>query len=857
MSVPATNADKFRRTPAQSPDAPTVFSRTRRDKTAGRFPLVPLALAMSAGIVVDRFLNPGFQTMVVVAVTGVAGFAVGLRSSRLRLSAASVLLLCGIAGGLHHHLSWWSVPQDDISHCLHSRSTLMKVQGRIADRPMILKPREEVRHTAIPQSDVTWFTLNCEQIVTPDGRLDVSGRIRAITTGRLTGVGQGDQVTVLGEASGLPAQQNPGEFDAGDSLKRQQLRGIIRIRRHELVEINSKSGNLFTAAAAWLRSRCESALERCLSGTSRSIASALLIGDRSMISQDVRASFVESGTMHLLAVSGLHIGILTGFVFACCRLFGRSDRQSVLFVLALLAVYLAVADLRPPVIRACVLVSIWSLGKLLRRPSFSVNSLAGAAIVVLALNPTDLFDVGAQLSFLAVAAILWLAALRQPLETGAETGQQQSTDVLLPGWRQSLLPLQRWLATAYLTTGTIWLLTMPLVAAAFNVVPVVGLVVNVLLIPLVGVALCLGFVSLVLGVVHPVLAMPAGLVFDGLLRLLLDAVEVAAGLEYGHFYTAAPPVWWLLGIYTLAAMAMLWMVWRRGSAWVWTGAGVWILFGISLATQPTQQTGLRCTVLSVGHGLAVLVETPSGRTLLYDAGSLASSTRATRAVESALWNRGYRQIDAVVISHADVDHYNGVAALFGPFRISGVKYSPHFLDESQPGTVEIPTLAQEHNAEIEVIAAGDRIRLDPEVAIRVLQPSSDANYSSDNAASVVLEIEYEGRRILLTGDLEKDGLFDLMSRPPRRVDILQSPHHGSLAANPRSLAGWCRPTWIVASSGNRFPGARLRAQYGEYGPRVVSTFESGAIEFSVSPTGDIRMQAWGREIPKPSTAAEF
>ena len=720
----------------------------------------------------------------------------------------------------------------------------MKIRGRIADRPAILLPVES-RRSAIPPTDVTWLTLACEQIVTPDRRVKVSGQIRVSVAGPLAHVRQGDRVTVLGEASGLPTQQNPGEASIADSLRRQHLRGIIRVKQPELIQVHSKSTNPFTASTSWLRSRCESALQNSLTGTSLSIASALLIGDRSMISRDVRASFVESGTMHLLAISGLHIGILTGFIFACCRLCGWSDRQSVGFVLALLAVYLAVADLRPPVIRACVLVSIWSLGKLLRRPSFSANSLAGAAIVVLALNPTDLFDVGAQLSFLAVAAILWLIAVRNTSGSPDIAAESDGAEILLPKWRQLLRPIRRWLAAAYMTTGTIWLLTMPLVAAAFNVVPVVGLVVNVLLIPLVGAALCVGFVSLVLGVVHPVLAVPTGYLFDGLLNVLLSAVRTASSFEYGHFYVPSPPQWWLHGIYSLIATAMLWMVWRRGSPWIWTATVLWALFGISVSMQPEGQTGLRCTFLAVGHGLSVLVETPSGKNLLYDAGSLADSRKATRAVEQALWERGRRRIDTVVISHADVDHYNGVADLFHTIGIGKVRFSPQFLDETQPGTIEIQNLAKEHGTKVDEVSAGDQLHLDPQVTIRVLQPAAGANYSSDNAGSIVLAIEYANRQILLTGDLENEGLFQLMDTPTRQTDILLSPHHGSLSANPRTLAEWCNPTWIVASSGNRFPGERLRTQYGKYGSRVVSTFESGAIEIRISPNGKMRKQHWG------------
>ena len=833
---------------AISPEAISISEHSEVPRRVpGHYPLVSLALAMSIGIVLDRLVRLDPRGIAGAAAIAVAVFLIAARSRWIIASAVSVLVLCGAAGAFHHHLAWWSDPADDVGWHLRSESVLLKIRGRVADRPAVFPARNDTRRSAIPQTDVTQFSIDCETILAGDHAIAVSGRLRVDVSGRLPQLTRGDTVTVLGEASGLPAPGNPGEFNVADSLKRRGLRGTIRIEHPDLVEIATAAVNPVSRATAWLRARCERTLQRSLSEKTLPIASALLLGDRAMIPRDVRSSFIESGTMHLLAISGLHIGILTSFIFACGRVSGLSSRQSVVAVLTLLTVYLGIADLRPPVIRACVLVSIWGVGKLLRRPSFSGNSLAAAAILVLALNPSDLFDVGAQLSFLAVAAILWLIAVRRKPEqadVAADPDGPLTAEILLPRWRQILLPVQRWLWAAYQTTGLIWLLTMPLVASAFNVVSLVGLIVNVLLIPFVGAALCIGFVSLVLGVVDPHLAMPAGFVFDWLLRMLLWAVEAASRVEFGHFYVPPPPQWWLLGIYFLVSTTMLWVVARRGSQWVWTGAVLWTVFGISLALQPDERSGLRCTFLSVGHGLSVLIETPSGKTLLYDAGSLANGQTATRAAEQTLWEHGYRQIDSLVISHADIDHYNGVAPLFETFSIGSVWYSSLFIDEAQEGTVEIRSRAEEHGTTIEEVSAGDIIRLDPDVTISVLHPEKNADFGSDNAGSVVLQIEYRERRILLTGDLENEGLWSLLALPKRKVDVLLAPHHGSLAANPSALATWCEPTWIVASSGRRFPGKRLRDQYGHFGSRVLSTSEEGAIEFTVSPAGEIARKSW-------------
>jgi len=760
-----------------------------------------------------------------------------------RLSAACVLILSGLAGGLSHHQMWWSVPADDISWWLQPQPALMKIRGHVAERPKRLAARREAHPGVIPRSDQVRFSLDCDSLEVPDHTVRVSGRLRVDVTAQDLDLSQGDAVTVLGEVVESPASRNPGEFDIASAFKARGIRGVMRVGRPELITVSGTSVNPVTGFTDWLRSRCEVALDHSLSERSRSIAAALLLGDRSLISHDVRLSFMESGTMHLLAVSGLHIGILTAFLFACCRFVGFSDRGAVILVLILLAVYLGVAEVRPPVLRACVLAGFWGTGRLLRRTPLSANSLAGAAIVVLTLNPSDLFNVGAQLSFLAVAILLHAIAGRGKREPVAG-------DALRPLWQQRLLPAFRWLWEAYRTTGLIWLLTMPLVASAFNIVSPAGLVVNVLLIPLTGVALCAGLISLGLGVVHPWLGVLPGAVSDAVLCGLLQAVEVSAQIPLGHFHVPPPPVWWLIGLYALVAVAMLSVAWRRARRLRWSGVLLWILFGVSLAVQPAVRTGLRCTFLSVGHGLSVLIETPSGRTLLYDAGSLSSGDSVARVVERVLWIRGHRQIDCLVISHADIDHYNGAVPLFDVFPIRSVLHSHHFPDAAQPGTMEILQRARQSGTVLRQVEAGDHIAIDSDVVIRVLHPEAHGDYSSDNAGSVILEVAYAGRSILLTGDVENEGLWRLLARPVRKQDVLLAPHHGSLAANPRSLADWSQPDWIVVSAGRGFPGRRLREQYGVYGGRVLSTFEAGAITCEISPDGHMTSKSW----KKPATA---
>lgn len=266
----------------------------------------------------------------------------------------------------------------------------------------------------------------------------------------------------------------------------------------------------------------------------------------------------------------------------------------------------------------------------------------------------------------------------------------------------------------------------------------------------------------------------------------------------------------------------------------------WVVAGSGVALLPRHADELRCTFLSVGHGLAVLVEMPNGRTLLYDAGQLQNGSRARDIVQGTLWELGIPRIDALVISHADIDHFNGVPGLARTMPIGEVLVHPSFFDFSQESVRLTCERLAERKVPIRNIWAGDRLMLDGRVSVAVRSPGVNEQHTLDNANSIVLEITHADRRILLTGDLEQEGLRTLLEQPPAATDVLLAPHHGSLDANTSALAAWSGARWVVVSGGRNDPIARLRAVYGPEAT-VLSTAAAGAVTVSIAEAGTVRV----------------
>jgi competence protein ComEC len=222
--------------------------------------------------------------------------------------------------------------------------------------------------------------------------------------------------------------------------------------------------------------------------------------------------------------------------------------------------------------------------------------------------------------------------------------------------------------------------------------------------------------------------------------------------------------------------------------------------------------------------------------LLYDAGSLGSPEFATQTVASFLWSRGIMHIDAILLSHADVDHYNAVPGLLERFSVGTVYTSPLMFDSfGATGPATAPEVLRQAIVAADVpfreVWSGDRLRVG-EVAIEIIHPPKVGVIGSDNANSMTLVVEYAGRRLLLPGDLERPGLEDVIAEQPIDCDILMAPHHGSRRSDPPGFAAWSVPEWVVISGGAA-SDSDVEHTYVASGAKVLNTGNLGAVEFSI------------------------
>ncbi|QDV31310.1 ComEC family competence protein [Planctopirus ephydatiae] len=811
----------------------------------GRVPALVAAGAMASGIVLQEIFGLG------VCFAGALGVLVCLIAWRVSLQrkhvafgsdlsgfgpgffVAGALLALASAAGLWHEATWNWTSRDSLSRLADLRSQGVCLEGICRSTVLVermhssfaksspvamvgsnSKPAEATNDgpgsdlvangEAAGQRVISRFVFSVESLgVGPEHRR-VCGDVQVDVEGETRIFQPGDRLRIYGKLSRPAPPMNPGEFNYADWLYAQGIVGHVRVKHREAVVQTSDRipvSWILRRWMSWLRQRGERSLEQVIVRSSPELASSILLGGRQRLDADLRESFVRSGLLHILAVSGMNVGLVVLLVMTLSKGIIRHPWGLAACGLGTIALFLMLAENDPPVVRAAFFGSAWILGSRWAGVVEPLNVLGLTAVTLMMLSPHDLLQLGFQLSFLAVATLLIVARTMgkpQVIQSQSEGAMAASRWSAIRGHRLLAMLWQLMIATF-----VIWCLTTPLIAATSGVISPVGLMLNIALAPLVPIILWSGYITLLLGMIHPWLAIPSGWVFDWSLYWLIDVVDQAAGWRYGHFVLSPLPVEYALIFYSAVAGMLLFRVHRVRVVMLALGLGViWLAMGYWPRERP-----LRLTFLSVGHGLAVLIETPDQKMWLYDAGSLGQDRRAARVIGQAVRHYGSIQLDAVTISHADADHANAIPRLARDVTIRWLGMPKSAADPDQRVIGEAVAAVASQGGIIRLVQGGQKFCLSQDVEIEFLWPLVNreepllSRKTTDNSESLVARITYQNRVILLTGDLEGEGLVRLLETPPGMVDVLLAPHHGGKRSNVAALNQWARPQHVISSQG--------------------------------------------------------
>ncbi len=694
--------------------------------------------------------------------------------------------------------------------------------------------------------------MDIEKLVLPTGTSDAKGKILlTIAAPPPPDLVPGDRFMAKVTVDRVRSFSNPGTFDYKAFMMEKDIwiTGWARDSGHihKILELpaHTTPGKLhyFTEK---IRYRIISFLDQNLDTKTAGLYRAILTGDKAGLDPSLLENFRASGAVHLLSISGMHMGLLAFFFAgALAWLMKRSiwllHHLQVWKVAAVLAVlpltaYALLAGFHTPVVRALLMTMVFILAILSNRQWTIINNIAFAALVILAWKPSSLFHVSFQLSFAAVISIgLMYPKVQNLIKVPEDTIQKgkisQKTKALLTSCMAMSIAAS--------------LGTFPLLLYHFNRISILSPFSTLLITPFLCFwTLILGLVSLLFLPISPFVALKIlqagslGIVISDKLSAFL------AEIPLGSFWLPTPNVFEIAAFYMLLVVVLVSSRNRTTPILAMAVLGGLVLSPVYTVISKRTNHSTVITFLDVGQGNASVVELPGGRTILIDGGGPRTPhfNIGERIIAPFLWKRRITNISDVIINHPHSDHYNGLSFILSRFRPQ--RLWTNGIPCHDPEYEKLLNVAGSIGAQIQVPKAGEVIAEAEDsrlVALAGLHLNGKYNESGrdPNNMSLIMKLEAGPYSFLLPGDIDSRTEVELIaSGLPLGADVLLAPHHGSGTSSSGSFLESISPAYVVISAGSYrpkiFPAPGLIENLTLSGVQVYSTAENGAVSFQTS-----------------------
>jgi ComEC/Rec2-related protein len=738
--------------------------------SAPRQPFVGLTTAAVLGIVIAELLPLSRNAMLPGAV------ALGLAAAILLRwpSARSTYAFVGCAFFFLHSFRTLDSPGLQLVSRLGERARVVTVIGSVMSEPKIAR------------NGFASFLLKLRSIEV-EGKTEES---RAPVFVRWRGNPEfGDELKLFGIAETIPPPRNPGEFDMQSYLARRDVRRAVFVRyAEEGFVLRRHGGNRILAAAQKARAWMQATLCRGLENAPdvQSFISGIVLGLRHQTPEDIEEPFQQTGTLHLFAVAGLHVGIVARLLWILAMVGQLSRRWATALIIPLLLFYAAITGLHISSVRAAIMSAILLGGFFFERKVFSLNSLAAAAFFLLCWNTNELFSTGFQLSFAVVGSIVLFSDL-----VAQWWARWTAPDSFLP---RSLMRAPRRLfhsglnaiGRGFSVSAAAWVGSLVLILWYFYLIAPVSLVANLVVVPIAFFVLAIAMLSLLAAPLAPWLSIVFNHANWCLASVVIAIVHFFAHIGGGHYYFSHPH-------------------WPDGA---------------------------RATVdvLDLGAGAAVHVRT-AGRDWLFDCGSERDYDRVLREYLHA---SGVNRVDGLLLTHGDSLHIGGAVPLLGQIQ-PAVLIDNAATDRSRVHRRLRDIFASASTVRMKNVVAGETIELSREVTARVLYPPPGLVASMADNQALVVQLVTPSARILLTSDNgEATERALLLSGIDLHSDILIKGQNHSSASGSDDFLNAVQPRLIIATSRD-FPdyeriddawAERVRAR----GIKLFRQDQTGAVE---------------------------
>ncbi len=651
-------------------------------------------------------------------------------------------------------------------------------------------------------------------------RLHINGNLivkLAIDSG--TAINYGDKLQIQGRIRKPPGARNPGAFNYAEYLGCRGIYATMNQYSADKIKVlahgygNPVMDKIILPLRKYIRQTADQFI-----GNESYLVIGILLGEKRDLPESVLDDFRSTGLMHLLAVSGLNVGMLILIFYLVFGILFVPYRSKILLTILMVWLYAIVTDLSPSVVRASIMGSVILFGWMFERKAFIYNSLAFSAILILVVQPLYLYDIGFQLSYIATLAIVYLYPRFK------EMIPWKPRNIILKSAMESLV------LSVSAMAGTI-----PIIAYTFNNIAPVSIAANLIAVPISFALLGLGLLVTAFGFV-PFIAYSFGASAYYLTLLLNKSASFFAKVPGGYLETASPDITAIIFFYVLlVCFAEL-----KEKKWARKG----IVFALLIMTGfyevkafIVEKPIAKITFLDVGQGDCAVIEFENGKVFLIDGGAKDRYVdNGLRVIAPYFKHIGIRRLDGVFSSHPDDDHLGGL--LYVMEHINIAQLFDTGTGWEGPLYAKYIELVNTKNIPRKILEAGERVLIDKDIWFDVLSPQKDVKGLSVNEMSMVLRLDAGGHSILFTGDIGFDAERIISySIDSLKSEIIKVAHHGAKTSSSEDFIDRVAPQEAVISVGqyNRFghPDPETLERFRARSISIYRTDLSGAIEIRI------------------------
>ena len=636
-----------------------------------------------------------------------------------------------------------------------------------------------------------WSTLKTDALISDSGTLhEISMNVRLYLPDKAIKILMGDSLLVRGEISFPTGKRNPGGFDLKKHYHSNYITAFLSRNGISSIKLLSRSEHQYYISRIVnnIRYSLHERLSLLVSPESSPIAKSLLLGNKNSIDDELKDKFRNTGVIHILVISGLHVSFIVGILYIIGSLFRLKRNHLVYFILSGIILYASIVGWRTPITRAVIMASALLIGTISERRAVALNTLGIAAIIILLIKPDEIYQPGFHLSFLIVSSILFF-------------NKKLLENIPNPAPINFINRKIRWFLPFLLMTTAANLMSIPLTAYHFSMITPFSLIINIIAVPLAGILVSLGFTMMAFSYIYLPIGIVLGSTFDLLTKILLTILSFFS--ERSNMVISIPefPIWMLILLISL--------IFSLGYLNSSSGRFRFILLILLIMnglgwSRSLSYKGAEVTFLDVGQGDAAYIEDSFGKNIIIDSGQSNFWSDAGRYVIGPfLRSKGINTIDYLLLTHQDSDHTGGAIYILENFNIDTLITSSS--DSGSSTYLKVLAVARRMNVPRKKTKMGETIKLGSYSTINILHPPSNnvTSFSnSNNNSSIVFKYNYGESSILFTGDIESpvenklvDSGYNLKSQ------ILKVPHHGSSSSSTNLFIDAVSPKEAIISAG--------------------------------------------------------